>query len=56
MSSEKVTRLKFPRFNDNNFDTWITMVKYCFDVDKTLSEDRVNVVALHLEDRVIQWH
>ncbi|KAF2299094.1 hypothetical protein GH714_030581 [Hevea brasiliensis] len=50
------TNFEFPRFDGNDLETWLLKTEYYFEVVNVLLENRVKLVALHLEGKAILWH
>lgn len=50
------TKLEFPKFGGEEFDSWMLRAEFFFEVDSTPKDSWVKMATLHLEDEAIQWH
>lgn len=53
-SWSRASRLDFPHFNGEDFDGWILKAQYYFEVDETLTSDRIKIAMLHLDGQAMQ--
>ncbi|KAF2308581.1 hypothetical protein GH714_010924 [Hevea brasiliensis] len=49
------TKLEFCKFNGEELEGRVLRAKYFFDVANVAAEEKVKIVALHLERRALQW-
>ncbi|XP_012839901.1 PREDICTED: uncharacterized protein LOC105960281 [Erythranthe guttata] len=52
----KCSSVEFPKFDGTNLRRWVYKCDQFFDVDGTPSSSKVKLAAVHLEERVLQWH
>jgi len=48
-------KLEFPKFNGSDVMAWIFKVEQYFDYYGTADEDRLTIVAIHMEQDVVPW-
>lgn len=56
MPWQRCTKIEFSRFNGKGFNNWLLRAEYFFEVNGPAKGNWVNLVALHLEGKTIQWN
>jgi len=51
-----LSRIDFPRFNDENVNQWIYQCENYFLIDQTPEEFKVQLTLVHLQGKALQWH
>lgn len=52
----RVRRIDFPRILGVDVAIWLYQYKRNFEVDGTRDESKLNIVAIHLEGKALQWY
>ena len=50
----RFTKVEFPRFNGEDYRSWLVRCEQFFDVDETPSHIKVKLAVIHLEGKALQ--
>nr|XP_043625503.1 uncharacterized protein LOC122596923 [Erigeron canadensis] len=56
LTTNKLTKLEFPRFDDDDVDEWLYKCEHFFTIDTTLESSKVRYAAIHMRGRALKWH
>ena len=52
----QLTKLKFPKFDGGDINSWLLKCETYFEFDHTAEEEKVRMTSIHLDDKTYQWH
>ncbi|KAJ7942660.1 Retrotransposon gag protein [Quillaja saponaria] len=53
---KRISQVEFPRFDGNNFKSWLYQALQFFRVDHTPEQLKLELASMHFSGRALEWH